>query len=550
MPTLTRRRVAAYCSMAFMAAAQLPAQEPAADLLLINGKVVTVDERFTIAEAIAVAGEEIVAVGDNDDITAFSGPGTRTIDLEGLTVIPGLIDNHMHLLRAGATWLREVRLDGIGSRRRALEMLHEKAEATPSGEWIATLGGWTADQFGDDDRPLTREELDAAAPDHPVLLQASYYRAYLNSRALEAFGLEDASAPAWAVRGADRRLTGEVEEAGIRTVAARLPAPSTAEIEAGTAAMIADLNAAGITAVGSAGCPEDLLELYRAWADQGRLGLRVFCITGLGASTPAQVDRIVPRIADIRVFQGDRWIDHIAYGEGVYGPLHDPMFARTEPRREDLDQWHRIVAAIARAGLPLHVHANFRATIHAFLDEIERVHRDVPVRNLRWVFAHANELDAAHIARMKALGMYAAVHPWAVINSGINRDVFGEDALRMPPLREIEDSGITWGFGSDGSRANQVLPFTTLAWAVSGHMVGGERALSETINREEALIAHTRMNAYLIFQEDRLGSIEPGKLADLVVLDRDYLSVPAEDIQNIRPVMTIVGGRIVHDVAE
>jgi predicted amidohydrolase YtcJ len=140
------------------------------------------------------------------------------------------------------------------------------------------------------------------------------------------------------------------------------------------------------------------------------------------------------------------------------------------------------------------------------------------------------------------------VHPWAVINGGINRDVFGEDALRMPPLREIEDSGITWGFGSDGTRANQVLPFKTLAWAVTGRMVGGARTLSETIDREEALIAHTRKNAYLIFQEDRLGSIEPGKLADLVVLDRDYLSVPAEEIRDIRPVMTIVGGRIVHDV--
>jgi predicted amidohydrolase YtcJ len=119
----------------------------------------------------------------------------------------------------------------------------------------------------------------------------------------------------------------------------------------------------------------------------------------------------------------------------------------------------------------------------------------------------------------------------------------------MPPLRAIQDSGITWGFGSDGSRANQILPFTTLGWAVTGKMVGGREVSRQTLTREEALIAHTRKNAYLIFQEDRLGAIQAGKLADLVVLDRDYLTVPADEIKDIVPVMTIVGGRIVHEVA-
>jgi len=117
----------------------------------------------------------------------------------------------------------------------------------------------------------------------------------------------------------------------------------------------------------------------------------------------------------------------------------------------------------------------------------------------------------------------------------------------MPALRTIQDSGITWGFGSDGSRANQVLPFVTLSWAVTGEMVGGRKVLRQTITREEALIAHTRKNAYLIFREDRLGSIQAGKLADLVVLDRDYLTIPEEEIKEITPLMTIVGGRVVYD---
>jgi predicted amidohydrolase YtcJ len=165
------------------------------------------------------------------------------------------------------------------------------------------------------------------------------------------------------------------------------------------------------------------------------------------------------------------------------------------------------------------------------------------------VLAHLNEPNAAQLERMKRLGLYAAVHPWAVINGGINIRQFGDAAYDMAPLAIIQRSGITWGFGSDGSRANQILPFHTLSWAVTGQMVGGLKVLRQPIGREDALIAHTRKNAYLVFQEDNLGSIQAGKLADMVVLDRDYLTVPAEQIKDIAPVMTMVGGRIVYDAA-
>ena len=148
---------------------------------------------------------------------------------------------------------------------------------------------------------------------------------------------------------------------------------------------------------------------------------------------------------------------------------------------------------------------------------------------------------------MRELGMYAAVHPWSVINGGINRRIFGESSYDMAPLNTIQNSGIVWGLGSDGSRANQILPFTTLYWAVTGKMVGGSKVLHQTISREDALIAHTRKNAYLVFQENNLGSIQPGKLADLVVMDRDYLTIPADQIKDIKPVMTMMGGRVVYE---
>jgi hypothetical protein len=278
----------------------------------------------------------------------------------------------------------------------------------------------------------------------------------------------------------------------------------------------------------------------------------VFCIEGAGAATPEQADRAIQQIAVFRpkLFQGDSYIDNIAFGETVYTPLHDPMFAlKSDPRPDHLDQWRRMAVEIAKAGLPLHVHAELHNTIDAFLDQIEAINRQYPVRNLRWVFAHVNEIDAAQLERMKKLGMYAAVHPWAVINGAIMHEGFGDEAGDMPPLRTIQNSGIVWGLGTDGTAANQYLPFTTLQFAVTGQMAGGMKVNRQSISREDALIAHTRRNAYLVFQEDNLGSIQPGRLADLVVLDRDYLTVPANQIHDIKPLVTIVGGRVVYDAA-
>jgi predicted amidohydrolase YtcJ len=531
------------------ALATVHAQQPAPDLVLSNGKIITVDERFTIAQAVAIKGDRIVAVGTNQEMARLAGPGTRRIDLRGKSVTPGLIDNHMHVLRAGTTWQWEVRWDGVDSRKHALDTLRARAAAIAPGEWVYNLGGWAIEQFADDKRPFTREELDRAVPNNPVLLQASYREAYLNSRALQMLGItETAAQNAAIVRDAAGRPTGRILEAGFRQLVARLPTASAAEVEASTRVMIKDLNRMGLTAFGSAGCEADVLPTYRKLADQGQLNIRVGCITAPGGG--GGVDQLLPRIGQMKLFQGDNYLDQIFYGETVYGPLHDPMFlVRSDPKPDQLETWRRIATEIAKARLPLHVHANLTNTIDGFLDQIEQIHKEYPIKDLRWTLAHVNQLNASHLERMKKLGMYAAVHPWAVINGGINQAVFGDAAFDMAPLATIQNSGIMWGFGSDGSRANQIQPFTTLWWAVTGKMVGGARALRETqtISREDALIAHTRRNAFFLFQEDNLGAIQPGKLADLVVLDRDYLTVPVDQIKDIKSVMTMVGGRIVYD---
>jgi predicted amidohydrolase YtcJ len=550
---MTRRAVAAVVVGLFVLGGLsfLRAQQPQVDLILSNGKIVTVDERFTIAQAVAVAGDRIIAVGTNQDVSRLAGPATRRIDLRGRTVVPGLIDNHMHLLRYGTTWKYEVRWDGVETRKEALDLLRARTSRVRAGEWIYNLGGWAIEQFSDDAKPFTREELDKVAPNHPVFLQASYYEAYLNSRALEALGIDQNPNANGVVKDAAGRPTGRISEEGFRALVNKLPTAEGADLEGSSLGMIEDVNRSGLTAFGSAGCETDVLQMYRRWADQGRLNIRVFCITSPGGGgNPDAVTQLLPRIGQMKLFQGDNYINHHAYGEGVYGALSDPMFRhREQTRAQDLEQWRRITMEIAKHGLPVHVHTNFTETIDAFLDQIEAVDKEYPIRNLRWALAHFNQPNAAQLERMKKLGVYAAVHPWAVINGGINVRQFGDAAYDMAPLALIQNSGITWGFGSDGSRANQILPFETLSWAVTGKMVGGKKVLRQTISREDALIAHTRKNAYFVFQEDNLGSIQAGKLADLVVVDRDYLTVPADQIKDIQAVLTMVGGRIVYDAA-
>jgi predicted amidohydrolase YtcJ len=544
--------------LGILLAATLCAQS---DLILSNGKIITVDERFSIAQAVAIRGDRVVATGTNQEIARLAGPNTRRIDLRGKAVIPGLIDNHMHLLRAASTWLKEVRFDGVDSRKQAVEMLRARVKASKPGDWIYNIGGWAHQQFTDDPRPFTRAELDQIAPNNPVALQESYYQVFLNSRALQTLKIEaNAPDPAGFVKGSILRdmggkPTGVVrgDIAATRAVANKLPRVAPEQLEASAQALVRDMNRAGLTSFGVPGCDADVLAIFEKWKAEGRLNVRVFCIGGPAAGTPEAVDRSIQQIARMKLFQGDSYIDNVFFGESVYSPLHDPMFALTSnPQPEQLEQWRKMAMAIAQAGLPLHVHAELSTTIDAFLDQIEAVNKEHPIKGLRWTLAHINQINASELERMKKLGMYAAVHPWAVINGAIMHEGdtsnkgFGDGAYDMPPLRTIQDSGIMWGLGTDGTAANQTLPFTTLSFAVTGKMAGGLKVNRQTISREDALIAHTRKNAYFVFQEDNLGSIQAGKLADLVVLDRDYLTVPADQIKDIKPVMTVVGGRIVY----
>ena len=540
--------------LALFAAAAGPASAQAPDTVLVNGKIVTVDDRFTIAQALAIKGERILKVGTTAEVEALRGPQTRVVDLAGRTVIPGLIDNHAHWVRAAEH--DELRFDGVTSRQQALKMLADRVHSVPAGEWIVVLGGWSEEQFTDEPRGFSLEELDRIAPNNPVVLQAVYNHSYLNSVALIAAKI-DAGTPdpqgGRIEKDAGGKPTGLVRGAGgVAFVAARVPLQNQEAWLANTRKLVSYLNSMGVTAwldAGGRGMGAKHYEPYRYLADRGELTIRLFWTTIRQPATPAQVDAVIGEIRDLKPFQGNDYFDNVGWGESVFAPVTTQLLrVETNTRAEDLAQMRRLLLALAERGIYVNSHVEMSTAIDAFLNEYESINKERPIKGLHWSFSHLDQVSEAQLERMKKLGMTAQIHSRPLIQGALMHKVHGDKAWDMPPFRRIQDSGIHWGLGSDATAVTTSNPFYTLSFAVTGRMIGGRAVNRQTISREEALIAHTRSNAIFLFQEGNLGSLAPGKYADLLVLDRDYLTVPDSEIKDIRPLVTMVGGKLVHDV--
>lgn len=535
--------------------AVLPAYAQQPDVILTNGKIVTVDDQFTIAQALAIRGERVLATGSDKAMKKLAGPATKVIDLKGRTVIPGLIDNHVHMMRASEFWDREIRLDGVATHRQALELIAKKASASKPGEWVLILGGWSEEQFSDEKRGFTKEELDRISPNNPVVAQLIYFRIYTNSVGLKALGI-DAKTPdprgGKIEKDAAGQPTGVLNGGGaVRMTLAKLGVADMGQMVGNAKTLMLDLNKVGITAMqdmGGRGFSTRQIEPFTTLAKNHEMTVRVFYNVWLEPESAAEVDVVLDKIKEMKPFQGDDWFDNTGYGETVYFPLHDNLLAaRANITPEGLAQWRRVVQAVADKGMHLNVHAQLRETIEAFLTEIEAINKVKPIKGLRWTFSHVDQLEPQDIERMKRLGMYAEISSRPVVQGALMLKVHGDRTYSMPPLRMVQASGLPWGLGSDATAVTPYNPFATIGWAVTGKMVGGREVLKETITREQALIAYTRSNAPFLFQEANLGSLAAGKYADLLVLDRDYLKVPAEQLKDIKPLATMVGGKFVYD---
>ena len=524
-----------------------------ADTILVNGKIVTVDDRFTIVQALAIKDRRIVAAGKSAEIRKHAGKNTRVIDLKGNTVIPGLIDNHSHWIRA--TEIDEVRFDGVTSRKQALQMVADRLRTAKPGEWVAVLGGWSEEQFVDDPRGFPLAELDRLAPNNPVVLQAVYQHSYLNTAALQAGKIDETTPDPQNGRiekDAAGKPTGVVRGAGgVAFVAAKIPKFAGDAWLANTRKLVHELNSQGVTAwldAGGRGMSAAHYETYRTLASRDELDVRVFWTTINQPTTPEQMDKVVASIPQIKPFQGNDYFDMVGYGESGYAPLTTQLLrASSNTKPEDLAQLKRLALALAERGIYFNTHVEMTEAIDAFLGVYEDLNKERPIKGLRWSFSHLDQVTNAQLERMKKLGMTAQIHSRPLIQGVLMHKVHGAKAYDMPPFRRIQDSGIHWGLGSDATAVTTSNPFYTLSLAVTGKMIGGHMINRQTITREEALIAHTRSNAFFLFREGDLGSLQQGKYADLLVLDRDYLKVPADRIKDIKPVITMVGGKIVYE---
>jgi predicted amidohydrolase YtcJ len=538
---------AAFVCLAFGA----PARAQAPDTVLVDGRVVTVDADFSIREALAVRGGKITALGSTADVTALAGPATRVIDLGGRTVIPGLIDSHMHAIRAGLSFATEVNWIGARTLAEALGRIAAAAKHRAPGAWLIVAGGWNEQQFAEHRRP-TQAELEAAAPDNPVYVQLGYGWVLLTDDALAALGIvSDADLPAGGrlARGDDGRPTGAVsgDSAAIVALFDRLPKPTFAQQVQGTKAFFRELNRLGLTGVVDPGgnnlFPADYRALFDVWRHR-QMTVRV--AYALNGQTPgAELDDFERLTQMLPMGFGDTMLHFNGLGERITFAMNN----NPAPGDADKEAYYRIVKWAAERGLSVTMHWGPDATVHHLLDVFERVDRDVPIRGLRWSIAHLNDASEQSLERMAALGVGWTVQD-AMYFGGerfLRRNGAGA-ARRAPPVVTGERIGVVIGAGTDAHRVASYNPFTCLQWFLDGKTVGGHaiRGPEETPSRADALRFYTMGSAWFSHDDDVRGSLEVGKLADLAVLSKDYMSVPVAEIGGIESLLTMVGGKIVY----
>ena len=532
--------------------AERNAQHNAPELIVVNAKVVTVDDQASIAQAFAVRDGRFLAVGDNAQIRAMAGAATRIIDAQGRTVTPGLNDGHIHMVRAGFWWKYEARLDETQSLAEILDIIKTRAQQTPRGTWILTLGGWHHSQIKERRMP-TRAELDAVAPDHPVYVQALREVGQMNSMAMKLSGITASMPlPPGVSIGKDAagQFDGVIRGFAGQTLAERsFPQQSFEDKVEGLRLVMRDFNAAGLTSTGETfgiGVAEsDYQVLYELWRRRG-MSVRV------GAHFPT-----------MNFEHAQRWLDYPAagfgddmlllngLGEGVLNAMGDGYIPKQFPiAPEAKAELQKIVAAGARNQVSFQFHATIETTMNAMLDALEAAHAQTPIDKLRINFLHAEQITPSIIARMKKLGMGVQMQNRQSLGSELMKANWGERANDIPPVKTVINSGLPFAGGTDGTTSSSYRPVISIGWLVSGKNWRGDLVRpTERLTREQALRAYTRGSAWFTWEENRKGAITPGMLADFIVLDRDYLTVNEDDIRFIKPVLTAVGGKVVYDAA-
>ncbi len=538
------------------------AAAPPADLVLLNGKILTLNPQSLIVQAAAIQQGKFVAVGANDQVRSYAGPSTRVIDLHGRTVIPGLIDSHMHALRQGLTWDYELHWQTVTSLAQGLTMIRDRAARTPPGTWIVVAGGWHESQFAENREPKL-EEIEAISSDHPIWVQHMYDHAIMNRVAIKTLGLTAETQDPFlgkVLKDASGQPTGVVTGfGGVNTFYLKIPRPSLDGQITSTRNWFRELNRLGLTDVGDvAGAGlfwPDNYQAVTALHDRGELTLRVHWY--LQPNRPGgELDVIKRFVTTVRPGSGDDWLRPIGVGEQILASSFDgDAFVPLPPQfsQKALDDWRTAVRMIIESGWRFQVHTTRNHSAEQLLPAIEEINREIPVANRRLAFAHLEDVTTDTIRRIKALGGGITVQNRLVYTGDEVVHNWPEDVVRKaPPVKTMLAMGIPVGGGTDGTRTAPYNPFVSLWWIVTGKTVAGHaiRGPQESLSRLQALRVYTLGSAWFNMDDDKVGSIEPGKYADMVALSADYLTVPVDRIKDLVSVLTIVGGRPVYAAGE
>ncbi len=534
-----------------------------ADLILFNGRLHTVDRENPTATAVAIKDGKFIAVGSDAEAMALRGSATQVVDLQKRTVIPGLNDSHLHLIRGGLNYNLELRWEGVPSLVDALRMLKDQADRTPAPQWVRVVGGWNEFQFAEKRLP-TIDELNKAAPDTPVFVLHLYDRALLNRAALKVVGYtRDTPNPPGGeiVKDANGEPTGMLvarPNAMIlySTLAKGPKLPLEYQVNS-TRQFMRELNRLGVTSAIDAGggyqaFPDDY-QVVRELAANNQLTVRI--AYNLFTQKPKE------ELADFKAWttqikpgDGNDFFRHNGAGEMLVfsaADFEDFLEPRPDLPQTMEEELEPVVRHLVEHRWPFRLHATYDESISRMLDVFEKVNRDIPFNGLHWFFDHCETITPKNIERVRALGGGIAVQDRMAFQGEYFVDRYGKKAAEAtPPIKRMLSEGVPVGAGTDATRVSSYNPWTSLYWMVSGKTVGGLALYPEGLPRETALQLYTHGSAWFSSEQGKKGQLKVGQLADLVALSADFFSVEEEAIKWIESVLTVVDGKVVYGTGD
>jgi len=535
------------------------------ELILINGKITTLDAKRSEATAIAMAAGKIVATGSDAAIMNLANDSTRVIDLNKRRVIPGLNDSHTHLIRGGLNYNMELRWEGVPSVSLALAMLKRQAERTPAPQWVRVVGGWSEFQFAERRLP-TLDEINNVAPDTPVFILHLYGQALLNQAAVRALGIN---------KQTQNPPGGEIAHDSKGNPTGLLVAKPSALILYSTLSKgpslpeeyqynssrhyMREMNRLGITSVIDAGgggqnYPDDY-KIIQQLHDNGEMTVRV-AYNLFAQEKGRELQNYQGWTKMVSPGHGDALLKMNGAGENLTWSAADfENFLEPRPTPEPVmeEELEAITRVLVENRWPFRIHATYDETIDHFMTVFERVNKAIPFNGLRFIIDHAETVSEKNIDRIKALGGGIAVQHRMAFQGEYFVDRYGADAAKTtPPIQKMLAAGLPVGGGTDATRVASYNPFVSLYWMITGKTLGGQSLYDDEnrLERETALYLWTKGSSWFSGEDHAKGALQVGELADLAVLSDDLMQVDEEEIKNLYSVLTIMDGKIVHADAE